>query len=137
MRIPLQMSKCNHGTNSTYLSMNSFNNNNLTTNGNNDETTVTAADNLLLHSTTNTSQKWTTTRNLNGNSQRTSLSWHVNRATLSLNLNDNTKATNQNESSDNLTPVNGNNGQKILTSPYDYQSARKTWIWISLWNCCF
>ena len=132
VRMPLQMSKCNHNTNSTYFSMNSFNNNNNNTNmtiqGGNDETNVTTSDNLLLASTTNSSQRWATTRNLNGNGQRTSLSWHVNRGNLSLNLNDNIKATNQNDSDD-LTPVNTNNGQ----SPFDYQTRyRKTWIWIKL-----
>lgn len=134
VRMPLQMSKCNHNTNSTYFSMNSFNNNNnnnttnMTMQGGNEETNVTTSDNLLLQSTTNSSQRWATTRNLNGNGQRTSLSWHVNRANLSLNLNDNIKATNQNDSDD-LTPVNTNNGQ----SPFDYQTRyRKTWIWIKL-----
>jgi len=131
--MPLQMSKCNHNSNSTYLSMNSFNNNNNNTNltiqGGNDETNVTTSDNLLLQSTTNSSQRWATTRNLNGNGQRTTLSWHVNRGNLSLNLNDNIKTTNQNDSDD-LTPVNTNNGQ---TSPFDYQTRyRKTWIWIKL-----
>lgn len=69
VRIPLQMSKCNHGPNSTYLSMNSFNNNNLAVPGANDETNITTSDNLLLQSTTTAAnQHWT--RNLNGNSQR-------------------------------------------------------------------
>ncbi|XP_070502684.1 tachykinin-like peptides receptor 99D isoform X2 [Chironomus tepperi] len=79
VRVPLQMSKCNHNTNSTYFSMNSFNNNNnnntnMTIQSGNDETNVTTSDNLLLQSTTNSSQRWATTRNLNGNGQRTSLS---------------------------------------------------------------
>lgn len=77
MRIPLQMSKCNIGTNSTYLSMNSFNNNTgMTIQSGNEEANVTTSDNLLLQSTTNSSsQRWTTstTRNLNGSNQRTSL----------------------------------------------------------------
>lgn len=129
VRIPLQMSKCNHGANSTYLSMNSFNNNNLTVPSANDETTITTAttDNLAP-TTTIASQHWT--RNLNGNnSQRSSsTSWRVNKASLSLNLSDNTKAANQN-STDDLTPVSTNGGQKILQSPFDYTTRyRKTWI---------
>ncbi|CRK94894.1 CLUMA_CG008386, isoform A [Clunio marinus] len=71
VRIPLQMTKCNHGTNSTYITMNSFNNNNLTVPNVNEETNITT-DNLLLQSSTspNTTQHWT--KNLNGNSQRSS-----------------------------------------------------------------
>lgn len=132
VRIPLQMSKCNHGTNSAYLSMNSFNNNNLTVPGATDETAITTSDNLLLQATPPppiASQHWT--RNLNGNSQRSSsASWRVNRSSLSLNLSENnSKATNHN-ATDDLTPVNTNNGQKLLHSPFDYPAARyrKTWI---------
>lgn len=126
VRIPLQMSKCNHGANSTYLSMNSFNNNNLTVPGANEETTITTTDNLQP-TTAIASQHWT--RNLNGNSQRSSsTSWRVNKATLSLNLSDNTTAANQN-STDDLTPVNTNGGQKVIQSPFDYTTRyRKTWI---------
>lgn len=129
VRIPLQMSKCNHGTNSTYLSMNSFNNNNtLTVPGVTDETTITTSDNLLLQSTTTAAnQHWT--RNLNGNSQRSNASWRANKATLSLNLSDNSKVINQNTTDDELTPVNANNnGQKILQSPFETARYRKTWI---------
>lgn len=129
VRIPLQMSKCNHGTNSTYLSMNSFNNNNLTVPGVSDETNITTSDNLLLQSTTTTAnQHWT--RNLNGNSQRSSTaSWRAAKATLSLNLSDSSKTANITTVDDDLTPVNTNNGQKILQSPFDYPTKyRKTWI---------
>lgn len=128
VRIPLQMSKCNHGTNSTYLSMNSFNNNNLTVASVTDETTITTSDNLLLQSTTTAAnQHWT--RNLNGNSQRSNASWRANKATLSLNLSDNSKAINQNTTDDELTPVNANNnGQKLLQSPFEAARYRKTWI---------
>ena len=125
VRIPLQMTKCNHGPNSTYLSMNSFNNNNLTAPSVNDETTITTTDNLQP-TTTIASQHWT--RNLNGNSQRSSVSWRANKASLSLNLTDGSKAANQN-STDDLTSVNTNGGQKILQSPFDYPTKyRKTWI---------
>lgn len=106
--------------------MNSFNNNNLTVPSANEETTITTTDNLQP-TTTIASQHWT--RNLNGNSQRSSsASWRVNKATLSLNLNDNNKAANL-TSTDDLTPVNTNGGQKILQSPFDYTTRyRKTWI---------
>lgn len=110
--------------------MNSFNNNNLTVPVN-DETTITTSDNLLLQSTTTAAnQHWT--RNLNGslNGQR-STSWRAtNKASLSLNLSDNSKPINQNTNDDELTLVNTNNGQKLLESPFDYPTARyrKTWI---------
>lgn len=129
VRIPLQITKCNHGANSTYLSMNSFNNNTLTVPGATDETAITTPDNLLLQPTTNTAtQHWT--RNLNGNSQRSlSQSWRANKASLSLNLSDTSRVTNQNTTDDELTPVNANNGQKAAQSPFDYQTRyRKTWI---------
>lgn len=128
VRIPLQMTKCNQGANSTYLSMNSFNNNNLTVPSVNDETNVTTSDNLLLQSTTTAAnQHWT--RNLNGNSQRSSTaSWRATKATLSLNLSD-SKAASVSTADDDMTPVNTNNGQKILQSPFDYPTRyRKTWI---------
>lgn len=132
----IQMTKCpNHNTtNSTYLSMNSFNNNNLMIQNGNDDANMETTDNLLLQSTTNSSQRWNTSSARNGNGQRTTLSWHVRictnssincgaRGDLSLTLNGN-KITNQgNEDSDN------NGKSNCPSSPFDCEARyRKTWI---------
>lgn len=112
-RIPLQTAKCpsQNTTNSTFLSMNSFNNNNINLNANSNANNNGMAldDSLLLHQTTPNpiiQQKWTT--NKNGNNR--SVSWQPNRCTFNLDLNTNHHHNNS------CSSANNSNGSDLAVS---------------------